>query len=185
MTAKTRQYVYAKSNQTLDIRTLDKCPEECVRKATALNLTGGFARGLLLREFTSEELDQRKPMLLPPASYLGYAHTHWVESDLFGGGLELWQWQPGAQLWCRPNQYACGLDFDLKGYRWQGLCPPLPSSDEYESVAALIRRKMEEAAGSDGAPKDVILSHAEIREISSIFFDSMSRPVKPLKTSDD
>lgn len=178
MTEKTRQYVYAMADTTLDIRTISNDANECMNKAAALKLTGGFARGLLLRKFTEEELDARRPMLLPPAAYLGHAHVHWVEGSLFGSGLELWQWQPAAQIWCRPNEYSSGRDNALAGYRWAGLCPPPPLSDEYESAAALLRRKVDETVTDTGAQRSVTLTVEEIRELSSIFFDSMSRPVK-------
>lgn len=178
MTEKTRQYVYAKADTTLDIRTISNDANECMNKAAALKLTGGFARGLLLRKFTEEELDARRPMLLPPPAYLGYAYVHWVEGSLFGSGLELWQWQPAAQIWCRPNEYSSGRDHSLAGYKWAGLCPPPPLSDEYESAADLLRRKVDEAVVDIDTPRAVTLTAEEIRELSTIFFDSMSRPVK-------
>ena len=82
--------------------------------------------------------------LLPPLKEQGYARHHWVERidyDGRGCGLEVYQWQPHARMWCLPNRYAQG-DFsntDLKGYRYVAICPTPPFEEEVEVVHKLLK----------------------------------------------
>lgn len=79
--------------------------------------------------------------LLPPKSQMGYANHHWVRRIDFDGrpcGLEVYQWQPSAQKWCLPNEYACNRDKDLAGYSYVALCPTPPFAEEVEIVRQIV-----------------------------------------------
>lgn len=77
---------------------------------------------------------KEKPV--PPGYLSQYAGYHWLRRIDFDGrpdGLYVFQWQPQAQLWCRPNEYACGLDLDLIGYEYLSPCPlPLDVEEKDE-----------------------------------------------------
>ncbi len=67
--------------------------------------------------------------LIPPGREVGFANCHWVHPSGNGSGLEVWQWQPSAKKWCRPNQFACDMNHDLIGYKYVAICP-LPVTEE-------------------------------------------------------
>jgi len=72
----------------------------------------------------------KKPV--PRGFHIGYAGFHFLERIDYDGrpcGLEVYQWQPQAELWCRPNEYACGRDLELINYRYVAPCP-LPRTEE-------------------------------------------------------
>lgn len=71
--------------------------------------------------------------LVPPGKERFYAKHHWVTRvDVDGRtcGLEVYQWQPGTQRWCRPNEYASERDLELEGYRYIAVCPTPPFEQE-------------------------------------------------------
>lgn len=81
-------------------------------------------------------------VLQPPKRHLNFAYHHWVERVDCDGhrcGLEVWQWQPRAKMWCKPNDYARGNDHALSDYVYIGLCPTPPFAPE----AAEARRAFE------------------------------------------
>ncbi len=80
--------------------------------------------------------------LVPPKRFLRFAYNHWVQRLDYDGhacGLEVYQWQPNAQKWCLPNQYACGSDKDLCGYVWMGICPTPAHTQETDEILALLK----------------------------------------------
>ena len=90
----------------------------------------------------ADKLHPTEIPLLPPSHELRYAGIHWVERmdyDGRGTGLEVWQWQPETQKWCRPNDYARGNDHELKGYRYVAVCPMPMFPDELKSVEKIVK----------------------------------------------
>lgn len=79
--------------------------------------------------------------LVPPKHHFYRAGHHWVQKIDYDGrglGLEVYQWQPASQKWCRPNEYACGLDRELVDYVWVAPCHMPLFPDEVEGVKAVL-----------------------------------------------
>lgn len=77
----------------------------------------------------------------PPGYHFARAGFHFLQRIDYDGrscGLEVYQWQPGAKLWCRPNEYSSGRDLDLIGYEYVAVCPTPPFVDELESVKRVL-----------------------------------------------
>ncbi len=114
--------------------------------------------------------------LQPPQRYKGMAFHHWVERIDYDGracGLEVYQWQPGVQKWCYPNQYACGQDKELVHYRWVALCPIPPFKEEVADVQKIIERLRQSfAEGSTDAPG--VLTREEFAMISMMFAENIA-----------
>ncbi len=79
---------------------------------------------------------------VPRGNHVRYAGAHWLElcdSDGHRHGLEVFQWQPQAQRWCRPNQYATiHGDVDLSRYVYVGpVSLPLEGERHAQAVELL------------------------------------------------
>lgn len=81
-----------------------------------------------------------------------------VDYDGRATGLEVYQWQPQAKLWCRPNEYACGLDLELIGYRYVGPCKRPLFQQEKDDLKALILKldTVFRSSGEDEGPVEEI-----------------------------
>lgn len=114
--------------------------------------------------------------LQPPKRHCKNAGIHWVEQvdyDGRGCGLEVWQWQPGIQKWCRPNDYARNNDRDLIHYRWIAVCPTPAFKEEVEEVRAILRSHMRQyRAGSEN--DHVTLTGKEFLTLYTHFFDHLA-----------
>lgn len=82
--------------------------------------------------------------LVPPGHHIGMAGCHWVKQvDYDGrslGSLEVYQWQPFAKQWCRPNEYAMDRNLDLVHYVWVAPCPLPVTPQEYAEVKATLTK---------------------------------------------
>jgi hypothetical protein len=81
-------------------------------------------------------------MPVPPGFHTGHAGFHYLQRIDYDGrpcGLEIYQWQPTAKLWCRPNEYARGRDLELIGYRYVATCPTPPFAEELESAERMLK----------------------------------------------
>lgn len=125
----------------------------------------------------SYEHEGRNPTpLVPPKGYKGMSFHHWVERIDYDGrscGLEVYQWQPGVQKWCYPNQYACGLDKDLVNYRWVALCPIPPFKQEVQEVQEIIQR-LRNSFAEDSADTPGLLTSEEFAKISLMFAENIA-----------
>jgi hypothetical protein len=85
---------------------------------------------------------------VPPARHLRRAGMHWLERfdcDGHAQGLEVFQWQPQAQQWCRPNGYATyNGNLSLNEYVYIGPCI-LPALDEDRAAYQELRKELESA----------------------------------------
>ncbi len=80
---------------------------------------------------------------VPLLKHIKAAGMHWLEafdSDGHAGGLEVFQWQPGVQKWCRPNHYATpGNEVNMSRYVYVGPCMlPVEPADR-ERLKAMIQ----------------------------------------------
>lgn len=81
--------------------------------------------------------------MVPPKSHIHRGGVHWVERIDYDGrsqGLEVYQWQPSAQKWCRINEYDTGGDLELVNYRWVAVCPMPVFKEEYLEVKATLEK---------------------------------------------
>lgn len=83
--------------------------------------------------------------LVPPGRYSRLSGCHWVQwvnSDGQSQGLEVYQWQPQAQKWCRVNQAGSGPEAhrDLVGYQWIAVCPFPPFPNEVLATKSVLAR---------------------------------------------
>lgn len=91
------------------------------------------------------------PLGPPPGHHIQYAGCHWVrrmDYDGHPGGLEVYQWQPGAQKWCRVNEYAQDRDLELLGYVYVALCPMPPFEEEVEEARKAYDHAVKQAVAS-------------------------------------
>lgn len=73
----------------------------------------------------------------PPGRHSAYAGCHWLQRIDYDGrpcGLEVYQWQPNAKRWCRPNEYAQDRNVSLQGYEYVAACPTPAFPDELKAV---------------------------------------------------
>ncbi len=90
---------------------------------------------------------------VPPPKHIRHAGTHWLErSDTDGHtqGLEVFQWQPVVQRWCRPNQYATlHGDVELNNYVYIGpVSLPLEGERRDEVIAILAQMQQSREVGA-------------------------------------
>jgi hypothetical protein len=85
--------------------------------------------------------------LFPKRADLRKALHYWVEFidiDGRGTGLKVYQWQPGAKAWCLPNNYATGIEEELRGYVIRGRCYEPPFQEErQEFVNTLMNAELQ------------------------------------------
>lgn len=116
-----------------------------------------------------------QPLVPPTAYHESRSQCHWVTRIDFDGretGLEVWQWQPQARKWCRPNQYACGMDDLLVGYKWVAVCPTPPFADEVEAVKAIIAECDAEINDDD---ESFLISKKDYRTLRRMLYEQVLR----------
>lgn len=83
------------------------------------------------------------PKILPPPHHFQHAGLHWIaEIDPDGRpeAAELYQWQPSAKAWCKPDDIATGRDVTLDNHVYVSPAPgPLPKYF-LEQMAEAIER---------------------------------------------
>lgn len=106
--------------------------------------------------------------LQPPRRHLHRAGWHFVERIDYDGrtcGLEVYQWQPQAQKWCRPNEYASNRDIDLVNYRWVAECHLPLFPDEIEPVQAVLEDMRQRFTSGNSVPVTRTTISAEQMEV--------------------
>ena len=98
------------------------------------------------------------PALLPPKHYRRFAYHHWIEgvdTDGRSTGAVVYQWQPQAGKWCKPNQYACGLDIELTTdkHHYVDLCP-MPAFKVDQDKFRTILDKLRDSDAYRSLPED-------------------------------
>lgn len=95
----------------------------------------------------------------PAGFHVGHAGFHFLERIDYDGrpcGTEVYQWQPSAELWCRPNEYAQGRNLDLIGYRYVAACPLPPFADEVQAAGRALKKLEAKVDPADQADFEVL-----------------------------
>lgn len=105
--------------------------------------------------------------LVPPGRHVGMAGCHWVAHvDCDGrslGSLEVYQWQPFAKKWCRPNEHASDRNLDLVNYRWVAPCPLPVTAPEFNEVkATLTKIKNGEKVSPEQMEQLMLIFHEQV-----------------------